>query len=98
MDCYFASRIYTRNISALRTPSLLEQTGNSLGGAFTRIFKILAIGRVDEVTLGLRKYSFTKALIDSLVALKEEFKNTFFTTQDLHKRILVKQPNMPLAL
>ncbi|OCK96157.1 uncharacterized protein K441DRAFT_553595, partial [Cenococcum geophilum 1.58] len=65
---------------------------------FPRIFEIMAASGVDQVTPRPGKHSFTRALIESLEALAAQFKDSFFSTRDLHEKVIVKRPNTPPAL
>lgn len=65
---------------------------------FSRIFEIMAASGVDQVTPRPGKHSFTRALIESLEALAAEFKDSFFSTRDLHEKIIAKRSNTPPAL
>ncbi|OCK90361.1 uncharacterized protein K441DRAFT_580049 [Cenococcum geophilum 1.58] len=65
---------------------------------FSRIFEIMAASGVDQVTPRPGKHSFTRALIESLEALAAQFKDSFFSTRDLHEKVIVKRPNTPPAL
>lgn len=65
---------------------------------FPRVFETMAASGVNQVTPIPGEHSFTRALIESLEALAVEFKDGFFSTRDLHKKIIVKRPYTPLAL